>query len=65
MCRDPGGQTKVLDVGGRGVGLNKGLYRHERGDGILKGQIKDLKRFARGWGWRGCLGKLGKWVALF
>ena len=32
---------------GRG-GLNKGLYRHERGDGILKGQIKDLKGFARG-----------------
>lgn len=61
LCRDPGGQTKVFDVGGRGVGLNKGLYRHERGDGILKGQIKD----AWGWGWRGCLGKLCKWVALF
>ena len=60
LCRDPGGDQGI----GCGV-LNQGLYWHERRGGILKEEIKDLKGFARGWGWRGCLGKLSKWVALF
>ena len=41
LCRDPGGQTKVLDVGGRGGGgWNKVCTDMKGGVAFLKDRLK-------------------------
>lgn len=40
LCRDPGGQTKVLDVGGRGGGVNKVCTDMKGGMAFLKDRLK-------------------------